>query len=205
VLKSAGFQRVDARNGWLWDTPKISVFNIRSVGRSISEVTGWPPGSVCVWLGVYFEFIPSPTPDEMKTDKDGGILPAEHHCHLRTHLERKVRQARFTRRLQIRVEKRRRDIWWVEPDGSNAEEVATDIASVLSKKGLPWFRQCGDPATALRIIEKETDCLAKYQRAAHLAHHLGHRAKTGKYLALQESEIDRIGLTRTRGERLNKR
>jgi hypothetical protein len=192
ALRSAGFSRVDARNGWAWQEHSILVFNIRAVGRHFSEVTGWPPGSIGAWLGVFFGFIPDPARDELKTDDDGKLLPAEFHCHLRTHLDRGLRQTRFTRKLANRVERKRRDIWWVEPDGSNAEEVAVDIAKSLAKDGLSWYRQCGDLQTALGIVERERDCLAKFHRAAHLARHICDRAKAERYFSLEAAEKERI-------------
>jgi hypothetical protein len=67
ILRDAGFQHVDARNGWRWHNDVIWVFNIRSVGSYFSDVTGWPPGSVCAWLGVFFTF--SPRPGGMKVDR----------------------------------------------------------------------------------------------------------------------------------------
>ena len=46
VVRSAGLQKVDARNGWAWFEPCIWVFNIRAVCSYCSQVSGWPADSV---------------------------------------------------------------------------------------------------------------------------------------------------------------
>ena len=135
VLRAAGFQRVDARNAWSWRDDCVWVFNIRAVGSYFSDVTGWPPSTVGVWLGVRFSFISSPGP--VKLDKSGRPLPAEWMCHLRSHLNRRLDQHDRISALSNAAERRRTDLWWVDRHGANAEEVALDIAYVLSEYGLP--------------------------------------------------------------------
>jgi hypothetical protein len=137
ILRTTGFQYVDARNAWHWRTEDcICVFNIRAVGSNFSEVTGWPPGSVGVWLGVFFTFTPRPT--GMRVDDQGRLRPAEHICHMRSELVSGVDQSSSTRHLFNPAERERKDIWWVEPDGSNADDVARDVSRSLLSQGLPW-------------------------------------------------------------------
>jgi hypothetical protein len=81
ILRKAGFQYMDARNAWLWQDDFIWVFNIRAVGAYFSGVTGWPPGSVGVWLGVFFAF--APRLSGLKIDEKGRLRPPEHACHMR--------------------------------------------------------------------------------------------------------------------------
>jgi len=83
VLRDSGFQTVDARNGWRADGDFVSVFKIRAVGSYFSQSTGWPPGSVCVWLGVFLTF--APRPPGIKADKLGrrrtlAEVEATHDC-----------------------------------------------------------------------------------------------------------------------------
>jgi hypothetical protein len=115
LLREAGFQKLDARNGWRWQEKLVSVFNIRAVGGYFSRVTRWPPGSVCVWLGGFYTFTHQPV--WMKFDKKGRLLPTESQCHIRSHLERGLDQAARVRLLR-NPEQKRKDIWWLEPDGS---------------------------------------------------------------------------------------
>lgn len=194
ALRAAGFDHVDARNGWAWRANLIWVFNIRAVGRYFSEVTGWPPSSVGVWLGIFYMFMPELRPDGLKTDKNGRLMPAEAMCHMRTHLETRIDQGGLTRKFPNPAERRRRDIWWVDPDGGNAYEVAQDIAGVFTARGLPWLDKHSDPRSALAEICTERDCYHKYYRVLHLARFVGDQAVERKYSALEEKERLRIGI-----------
>src|SRR5580698_5536526 len=94
ILRNAGFEHMDARNAWSWRDDFIWVLNIRAVGAYFSSVTGWPPGSVGVWLGVFFAF--GPRPNGLKTDEKGRLRPPERFCHMRSHLVRGIDQNEFT-------------------------------------------------------------------------------------------------------------
>ena len=191
VLREAGFPAVDARNGWRWDGDFVSVFSIRAVGSYFSQSAGWPPGSVCVWLGVFFTF--APRPPGLKDDKEGRPLPPEHLCHMRSHLSCGLDQSRRLRALPNELERVRQDIWWVERDGSNAGEVAADIAKALRGHGLRWFAQAMDLRRALAESEAMRDCFAKFSKAAMIARHLGDDERWKRYDELAEREAIRIG------------
>lgn len=191
LLRDAGFQQLDARNGWSWRDDLIWVFNIRSVGSYFSDVTGWPPGSVSAWLGVFFTFAPRPA--GMKIDDQGRLRPAEHLCHMRDHLVRGVDQSSRTRRLANSAERERADIWWVQPQGENVDEVANDIAKSLRDHGLPWYARASDLPSALGLVEAEHDCLVKFAKAALLAKRLGDHDRWRRYDSLAEAEARRIG------------
>ena len=190
VLRDAGFEKVDARNGWLWHNKVICVFNIRAVGRYFSEVTGWPPGSVGVWLGAYYTFIPEIM--SVKLDAQQRLLPAEYQCHMRTHLDRNINQPK-QQALSNPANRPRKDIWWVEPDGSNAEAVACDIAHSLSGQGLPWFSRVTNLRTSLSEVECQRDCYIKFVKAAFLSREIGDESRWEKYVSLTEAEARRIG------------
>lgn len=196
-LREAGFQHVDARNAWSWRADCICVFNVRVVGSSFSSVTGWPPGSAGAWLGVFFTF--GPRPPNIKVDRQGRLRPAEHLCHLRSHLDRRVDQSSRTRNLTNPQERKRKDIWWVDPDGANAEEVASDIATAVSEQALPWFAHASDLESALALVETMHDCFAKFTKAALLARRLGRDELWRKYDGLAEAEALRIGASADRG------
>lgn len=196
ILRDAGFQHIDARNGWSWRDDLIWVFNARAVGGYFSDVTGWPPGSVCVWLGVFFTF--APRPSGMKTDDQGRLRPAEHICHMRTHLTTGIDQAnRFG--LPNRADRERTDIWWVQPDGENCDQVAGDIAKSLRDDGLPWYARVSDLKNSLRLVEDEHDCFVKFAKLALLARRVGDDERWRKYDALAEAEARRIGHSLDRG------
>jgi hypothetical protein len=139
TLRSNGFHSVTARKAWAWYEKAIWVFEIRAVGSHFSSVTGWPPMSVGVWLGVFH--LDQTCASEIKKDAKGRLIPAEFLCHLRSELTCTIDQSRLTRHLSNPAERKRDDIWWIEPDGSNTEEVVANIRQQLLEQGLSWYRQ----------------------------------------------------------------
>jgi len=188
----AGFQKIDARKSWHWQDRSIWIYDVRAIGNYFSQVTGWPPGSVGVWLSVYFTFAPQPA--GMKLDKLGRWLPPEHMGHMRMHLDCRLDQSRLVRHFSNPTEQRRTDLWWVDPDGENADEVAGDIAVSLFDQGLPWFRNVSDPRTALELVTADPrGSLIKFQKAAFLARELGDEEAWRSYDYLAEAEAVRLG------------
>ena len=59
VLTEAGFTMGNARNAWMWLDRAVCVFHVRAVGSYFSQVTGWPPGSLGVWIAVFYTFMPA--------------------------------------------------------------------------------------------------------------------------------------------------
>lgn len=192
ALRTAGFEKVDARNGWAWKKDCIWVLTVRAVGSYFSAVTGWPPSSVGVSLGAYYPFIPRPKP--VKNDKDGRLIPAEYECHMRSHLERRLLQDNRVTILNNPAERSRQDLWWIDRDGANADEVALDIVGVFTEIALPWFDKCADLEIALSAVEAERDHLDKFVLAAYLAGKLGRSETREKCARLAEQEGQRIGV-----------
>lgn len=95
--------------------------------------------SVCVWLGVFFEN--RSTDFVIKRDAKGRLVPDETTCHERSILECSLDQTRFIKNLSNPAERRRTDIWWFAPDGTNMEEAVINIRQQFFAKGLLWYRQ----------------------------------------------------------------
>ena len=191
LLRKADFQTVDARNGWHWRDKVICVVNVRAVGNYFSGVTGWPPGSVNVSLGILYPFVPHWT--SIKRDKQGRLQPKDHYCHMRTQLECGRDQTHLVQSLRNPAERRRKDLWWIDPEGRDAEEVAQDIAISLHKDGLPWFSRFSNLEVALEKFEAWSDSFNKFVIAAFLARELGDTERWQKYDSLAETEAQRIG------------
>ncbi len=190
VVRDAGFQKVDARNGWAWQQDCVWVFNVRAVGRYFTDVTGWSPASVCASLGVFYTFIPEAP--NVKSEQDGKHLPTEYQCHMRSYLTRGLPQDDYLSALRNPAEQARRDLWWLEPDGSNAEAVAADIAETFRQFAIPWYARCTDLNSALAKIETDHDCFSKYVLAAYVSGKLGLSDLNAKYVHLAEEEGARI-------------
>ena len=181
--------RVRTRNNWAWHDDVIWVFNIRAVGQYFSSVTGWPPMSVCVWLGAYYTFFPDES--QLKRDSDGRLLPKEWECQLRSHLRCTLDQTHLKTRLKSAPEKERDDIWWIEPDGSNVEEVIGNIRAAYLSAGTQWFNQMTDISHAFRVIQQQHDCHAKYHRATYFAKRLADKSRFAFYRSLLKAEAER--------------
>jgi hypothetical protein len=80
ILRENGFAKVTARKAWGWQDHCVSVFQIRAVGSYFSDVTGWPPMSVCAWTGVYYDFIPFEGHTPPRRDEKGRLVPDEAYC-----------------------------------------------------------------------------------------------------------------------------
>ena len=148
--------------------------------------------SLTVSLGVFYDFIPPSRP--IKSDSHGRLLPKEYECELtfRTVLTRTINQTDRTIGLSNPAEQLRKDIWWIEPNGANVNEVVTDIASSLLVQGMPWFEGLSDLHVAFDRIERDRDCYAKFRAAKHFANYLCLSDKEALYSTLfitRENEL----------------
>ena len=143
-----------------------------------------------IWLGVYYPFFPSE--NHIKEDKDARVLPAEYMCHMRSHLTCTLDQGARIARLPNPAERRRTDIWWIDPEGESAVPAAGNIADVLAEAGLPWFRENSDLSRTLEEVEAGRDCFVKFDTAALLAREIGDADKLRFYASLAITEGQRI-------------
>jgi hypothetical protein len=190
ALRESAFTKVDARNGWRSLGKVVWVFNIRAVGDRFSRVTGWPPGSVGVSLGVFYPFIPVERP--VKRDRDGRLLPEVPLCQMRSKLECSLDQSDRAGRLSFPQERRRKDLWWIGPDGTEASLAATNIVAALRDHGLPWFARYSDLARTFADVEGWRDGFTKFDTAAFLARQLGHEDRWATYVQRAKAERERI-------------
>ncbi|WP_341201449.1 DUF4304 domain-containing protein [Planomicrobium okeanokoites] len=191
VLKENGFTKVNTRNNFAWIDNSIWVLNITAVGRYFSDVTGWPPMSIHVDLGIYYNFIPVIS-DRIKIEEDGRIFPKSHQCHLQGELLSTLDQMKYMSNLSNPAEQKRKDLWWIEPDGSNVEEVIENVKQSFLTDGINWFRKNTDIEQAFMEIEKEHDCLEKYYKAKFFAAHLNLESKFKEYDQLFRQEQKRV-------------
>ena len=146
--------------------------------------------SICVSLGIFYEFVP--TESKIKKDEDEKLLPEEHLCHMRNHLVVSLDQSKYQLKLDNPAERKRNDIWWVDPDGENVEDVIGDIKRQFLNNGLKWFHYLSKIETVLKEVEKEKACFNKFFRAKYFAERLGDKAKLSKYTELLRTESERL-------------
>jgi len=191
VLKGNGFEKVNTRHNWGWKDHCIWVLDITAVGKYFSDVTGWSPMSVYVELGIYYDFV-SPKDGEIKIGTKGELLPKSHQCQLQRQLYCSLDQSKYTKDIDNPAEKERNDIWWIQPDGSNIEEVISDIKQDFITNGLKWLKKNTDLETAFIEIEKKNNSFNKFYKAKYFAEHLNDNAKLNEYNLLLEQEQKRI-------------
>jgi hypothetical protein len=191
TLKENGFSKVNTRNNWGWHDHSIWVLNKATVGNYFSDVTGWSPMSIHVDIGIYYDFVP-PEEGEIKVGSKSELLPKYHEGQLQKQLYCNLDQSKYIRRLNNRAEKERNDIWWVQPDGSNINEVISDIRESFLSDGLEWLRKYTDVEIAFNEIEKEHDSYIKFYKARYFAEHLNNKEKLEKYNDLFEQEKIRL-------------
>ena len=134
VLIENGFDITEPRKAWGWHEPCIWAFNIRAVGSYFSDVTGWPPASVGVTVGVFYEFIPLQANWHPKIDAGGRLRPDVASCHRIVSIHSSLDQSSGTSALDNPAERARTDLWWIEEDGSNLADVAENIFFVCWNK-----------------------------------------------------------------------
>ncbi len=192
-LKQNGFTRVQTRRNWGWRGPCTWVLELRAVGAHFGAVTGWPPMSIGVWIGVFYDFVPRDVPVVFELSPEAKPLPREWDCPQRSHLDIGLDQRRYRQQLNNPAEKARTDIWWVEPDGGNLEEVMEDITHQFLAQGLFWFERMTDIHAVYTEIEREHECFDKFSRAAYFAKYLGRDEEYQDYRSRMEKEAHRVG------------
>ena len=77
----------------------------------------------------------------IENDDAGLPIPKEVHCHTRYGLDNIADQIFIRSQSMSPIERRRKDIWWVESDGSNAEAVVEDVKRSILEYGVPLLQK----------------------------------------------------------------
>jgi len=141
ALRAAGFQKVETRHNWRYLSDSIWALHLKAVGAYFSSVTGFPPMSLVAELGIYYHDFPGQSGLVVPRGSDGLLLPPITHCYTRTCLELQRTQSALRPSTMADTERRRTDVWWVQPDGSNLEEVVLDIKDSLFNRGIPFLEK----------------------------------------------------------------
>lgn len=191
LLRSSGFSIVQARKSWGWHCGCTWVFNIRAVGGHFSQVTGWPPMSVNVWLGIYYNFIPKEG-KPIKFDKQDRPRPEEVQCHQRGHLTAIADQVQYQSVLKNNAERVRKDIWWIDPNGVNIEEAVLDICESFNQQGKKWYEAQSDLEQVFDDMQKRPQTRTRLRQLTYFAQHLGNTDKYELYQKCFEQESKRL-------------
>jgi hypothetical protein len=148
-LKAIGFRR-SGRTAWRDRPHAVQVVCIQSFNSYVAEGAGATTFSFSVPIGVFYPVIEESTP--MSRFRGDPARPAEWNCHARNHLGKGISQVGewHPRPLTDRPE-----IWYVKPDGSNAEAIVTDARDRILQEGIPWLERLSDLREARRAFAED--------------------------------------------------
>lgn len=148
VLKANGFDKVKIRNSWRYNEECIWVFNLQ-----VSNPSYTPLASISCLQGIYYTFLDNAN-FLPKIDKDGRLIPEEWRGHVRkTLLLEKLDQTFATKMLHYPPEGKKKDAWFIKPDGSNIEAAIEDIKSAFLHQGMKWFNDFTNLEYAFKCID----------------------------------------------------
>ena len=128
-LKERGFTRFAPRYCWRHRENAIDVIHFWSPYNWIyAEVMGITTFSFQIDMGIYFPDIPQRYPDHIKK-QSGRLLPKEYESHFRRRLYKSIEQP----------EHPGAELWYIDPNGDNLEDVINDVRFVIERDALPWF------------------------------------------------------------------
>jgi hypothetical protein len=133
----------NSRAGALWRYREECVWalQLQAVGHYFSTVTGFPSMSLGGELCIFYLDWPSHDPIRLDSkpprDTDGLYIPKAWDCHTRYPLLVQLDQAADRASIPSEIERRRDDVWFVRPDGSNVETVVEDVRRSILEWGIP--------------------------------------------------------------------
>ena len=148
-----GFTKIKGRNAWGWHGDCIWVFNISSLPKVFSLTSKWPAYSLTVRIGIYYTFLPPF--GQVKVDENDLLYPREYECNRRAELTCSYDQLKYTKcKISIDIDRDRNDIWWIESDGSNIDEVINDINSQFLRYAVKWFNEKSNKELTLQEADR---------------------------------------------------
>jgi hypothetical protein len=185
IIRQHGFTKIKGKSCYKYNKSSVFLISVEAVGKHFSDVTGFTPSSFMCTLGVYFPFVVNkydPEGEGIEYDKDG--LPAGICLHQSLRLENfDFSKQKCRRIIDNPANATRKDVWWVERDGSNAEEMVLDLLAAFQATAPEWFATYEDLETAFHEIEKERDCPGKFEILYYMAKELKNEAMAEHYKA----------------------
>jgi hypothetical protein len=199
LLRRDGFTRFSTKTAWRYTPEQIHVVNFQSFSSYHAEGLKCTTFSFAVNLGIYFRCIPFNYPPPKGCDP--SLEPQEYECHFRHVLSKRIGQEVLPRR----------DIWYVEPDGSNVLETLADARTALEEDGLTWFSRFASLLAVFHLLLKNGDLPELYAAhgspewkytVGHIARTLGRSEVAEPMIAQAEGELEaiRIRYAKTRGK-----
>ena len=126
-LREKDFSINTRRNFWRYFDDRVEVINFQSFNQRTADIIGCTSFSFAINLGEFYFCIPT---EQIKT-KNEQLIPEEYACHLRRVLEKSSPQKQCSRQ----------DIFYVEENGANLEEVINEALFCIKNEGFAWFER----------------------------------------------------------------
>jgi hypothetical protein len=156
------------------------MIEIKSVGNYFSQVTGWPPQSVCSFGGVFCNIIKQ-------------WHKWEYHYSIKNLCS--LDQMEYKKKLKSEPEKNRDDIWRIDDD-VNIDVIINDLKESIVKYSFSFFNQFKDKKAEdiIKETEKEKDGQMKYFRLYYLYKSLNMEKETEEYKIKFMEEGKKLGV-----------
>jgi len=119
------------------DREIIQMATVVFLNRQQARRFGCTTASFCLEVGVFYTFAPNAALGAL-----GWPDPAA--CHIRALLPRPYRQRPPNRDLP-RVDRRRRDIWWVDESKGDLDRILRKATETIAKRAKPLLQRYSDP------------------------------------------------------------
>lgn len=143
-LHNQGFTYFSSRTARRDCDDRIEIINFQSFNSHLAQGIGCTTFSFALNLGIFFSRIPRPRPIKLE-DLSKAFRPEEYHCHFRRQMK-KTPSVDALKRL---------DVWSVEPDGSNVEDLVLDATFKIQNDGLPWFERYRSLDAVLEVLNMD--------------------------------------------------
>ena len=143
-LKGKGFKNYSGRTYWRYGEDQIDILNFQSFNSYNADVIGCTTYSFALNLAVTLNYIPF---EHAVKEKNGLSRPEEYQGHFRKHITKGLQQS----------ELERKDIWYVQENGTNLTEVIEDAGIQIAGDGLGWFEQFDSKQNVLKILTSDNE------------------------------------------------
>lgn len=142
LLKEHGFHELDKRNARRYSQRRIDVIQVEFFNRASHLKWGTTPYSFALPIGLFLPFVPPFGVPLVPKTEEGRLLPDAKICHVRGTPTKHLRQ----KKCAIP------NIWFVDPEGKNIDDVLSDVREVLVTDVFPWFERFNDLHCLLAML-----------------------------------------------------
>ena len=140
-LLANGFTINTSRNFWKQNDENIFVVNFQSFNSYNANVMDVTTFSFSINLGIYWTKLPH---IRKLKEKSGFTMPEEVDCTIRHSLKKNLRQS----------ETSINNVWFVDKEGKNLDNVIDDALISLEKFSPEWFKNLSDKRNCLKFLQK---------------------------------------------------